>query len=131
MKQQGNKHKKGTSKMLKKKLNNKKGFTLAELLIVVAIIAVLVAISVPIFTSQLDKARTSTDEANVRAAKAAATTIMLDNGTASGTYYYDADKGKLVKDKAGITAYGKAGNANGKVIKVDITSNDSITITWD
>ena len=32
-----------------------KGFTLAELLIVVAIIAVLVAIGIPIFTSQLEK----------------------------------------------------------------------------
>ena len=30
---------------------NKKGFTLAELLIVVAIIGVLVAISIPIFTT--------------------------------------------------------------------------------
>ena len=36
--------------------NNKKGFTLAELLIVVAIIAVLVAIAIPVFTSQLEKA---------------------------------------------------------------------------
>ena len=36
---------------------NKKGFTLAELLIVVAIIAVLVAISIQIFTSQLEKSR--------------------------------------------------------------------------
>ena len=31
---------------------NKKGFTLAELLIVVAIIAVLVAIAIPVFTTQ-------------------------------------------------------------------------------
>jgi len=46
--------------------NNKKGFTLAELLIVVAIIAVLVAIAIPIFTSQLEKARESTDQANIR-----------------------------------------------------------------
>lgn len=44
-----------------------KGFTLAELLIVVAIIAVLVAISIPIFTSQLHKARVATDWANLRA----------------------------------------------------------------
>ena len=55
--------------MLKKKLN-KKGFTLAELLIVVAIIAVLVAISIPIFTSQLEKSREATDMANIRAAYA-------------------------------------------------------------
>lgn len=38
---------------MKRKQN--KGFTLAELLIVVAIIAVLVAISIPIFSKQLKK----------------------------------------------------------------------------
>ena len=43
-----------------------KGFTLAELLVVVAIIAVLVAISIPIFRSQLHKAQVATDMANVR-----------------------------------------------------------------
>ena len=46
--------------------NNKKGFTLAELLIVVAIIAVLVAIAIPIFTNQLEKAKEATDQANIR-----------------------------------------------------------------
>jgi len=50
--------------------NNKKGFTLAELLIVVAIIAVLVAIAIPVFTSQLEKSREATDLANVRSAYA-------------------------------------------------------------
>lgn len=44
----------------------RKGFTLAELLIVVAIIAVLVAIGIPIFTSQLEKSREATDAANIR-----------------------------------------------------------------
>ena len=43
--------------MFKKFRKNEKGFTLAELLIVVAIIGVLVAISIPIFTSQLEKSR--------------------------------------------------------------------------
>lgn len=41
-----------------------KGFTLAELLVVVAIVGVLVAISVPVFVSHLDKARATTCEAN-------------------------------------------------------------------
>ena len=48
----------------------KKGFTLMEMLIVIAIIAVLIAIAIPIFTSQLEKARESTDLANVRSAYA-------------------------------------------------------------
>lgn len=48
------------------KKNNKKGFTLAELLIVVAIIAVLVAIAIPVFTAQLEKSREATDISNIR-----------------------------------------------------------------
>lgn len=51
------------------------GFTLAELLIVVAIIGVLVAISIPVFSSQLEKSREATDLANVRTAYAQ---IMLE-----------------------------------------------------
>ena len=46
------------------------GFTLAELLIVVAIIAVLVAVAIPVFAGQLEKSREATDMANVRAAYA-------------------------------------------------------------
>ena len=48
-------------------MRKKKGFTLAEFLIVVAVIRVLVAISVPIFSSQLHKAKVATDWANLRA----------------------------------------------------------------
>ena len=72
----------------------KAGFTLAELLIVVAIIAVLVAISIPIFTSQLEKSRESTDLANVRAAYAEvmAAAICGDQTAAyAGTQIYQPD----------------------------------------
>ena len=63
--------------------NNKKGFTLAELLIVVAIIGVLVAISIPVFTAQLEKAREATDEANLRAAYAEGMADLLTNDNSS------------------------------------------------
>lgn len=58
-------------------MRNKKGFTLAELLIVVAIIAVLVAIAIPIFINQLEKSREATDIANVRSAYAVVVTEAL------------------------------------------------------
>ncbi len=59
------------------KKNNKKGFTLAELLIVVAIIAVLVAIAIPVFTTQLEKSRDAVTVSNLRAAYAEAATEMM------------------------------------------------------
>lgn len=81
-------------KNLMKTKVNKKGFTLAELLIVVAIIAVLVAISIPIFTSQLEKSRDATDEANVRSAIAEVTAAVLsDDKKSSDDVTYDKDHG--------------------------------------
>lgn len=53
-------------------------FHLTELLTLVAIIGVLVAISIPIFTAQLRKARLATNQANARAAYAATVAAVLD-----------------------------------------------------
>ena len=73
---------------MEKKRNNK-GFTLAELLIVVAIIAVLVAIAIPIFTNQLEKSKEATDVANIRDYYAEISTALvadeLDYGTANSS----------------------------------------------
>ena len=68
-----------------KKLNTKAGFTLAELLIVVAIIAVLVAISIPVFSAQLEKSREATDAANIRAAYAEIMVKAIDNPSAAAS----------------------------------------------
>lgn len=65
--------------------NGKKGFTLAELLIVVAIIAVLVAISIPIFSAQLEKSREATDAANIRSAYAEVSADLLTNESTDKT----------------------------------------------
>ncbi len=109
--------------------NNKKGFTLAELLIVVAIIAVLVAVAIPVFTTQLEKAREATDVSNMRAAYAIAATDVLTrdykNYTASvddsgyGTYtgYYNVATSSMQTDTYAC-------------IKAQVTGLQSGTIDW-
>ena len=83
---------------MKRKQN--KGFTLAELLIVVAIIGVLVAISIPILNNQLKKARMATNQANARAAYAAAVAEYISMGApqpADAWYFtYEVSKGTVV-----------------------------------
>ena len=117
--------------MLKNKVNGKKGFTLAELLIVVAIIGILVAISMPILTSRLNDARTNTNEANERAAKAVAVAEFLGETKTAGTYYFDADAGVLKKEseKSTITAYGQ-GSEKGNIIKITLDSAGKVDIDW-
>ena len=91
--------------LMKKVRGNKKGFTLAELLVVVAIVGILVAISIPVFTAQLSKA---TNQANLRAAKAAAIAAYLtdedvtlaDKDGKIVYYEYDLDSGTSTKDGA-------------------------------
>ena len=82
---------------------NKKGFTLAELLIVVAIIAVLVAISIPIFTKQLERSREATDLSNIRAAYAEVVADYLAEGateskTATVLQIVQKERGWLLED---------------------------------
>lgn len=110
----------------KEKLN-KKGFTLAELLIVVAIIAVLVAVSVPVFNSKLEKAREATDVANMRAAKAAvvADYVNEDIALTDSPVFYDADRGIIVKDIKDIkNAYGQGTTVNGKTSYTDYKTDE-------
>ena len=87
--------------LIKKVRENKKGFTLAELLVVVAIVGILVAISIPVFTAQLSKARKATNQANLRAAKAAAVaqymTDEMDTNANDVIYNYDLATGTVEK----------------------------------
>lgn len=72
-------------------------FKLAELLEAVAIIGVLVAISIPIFTSQLEKSRDAVTLANLRAAYAEAQTVYL---TAAGKDATETDGNQTITYKA-------------------------------
>jgi prepilin-type N-terminal cleavage/methylation domain-containing protein len=81
--------------------HGKKGFTLAELLIVAAIIAVLVGVSIPVFSTQLAKSRLAANQANARAAKSAALETFMSEPPAEAInsaivyYEYSVSDGKL------------------------------------
>ena len=88
-----------------KKLTNKKGFTLIEMLVVIAIIAILVAIIIPTVTSATTKANAATDAANLRSAKAAITIKVLDGTYKAGDTVSAADAGIPANSKSDGEAF--------------------------
>ena len=98
---------------------NKKGFTLAELLIVVAIIAVLVAIAIPVFNGAVEKAGVSTDAANIRAAYASLQIEAIDTTGAVDITVDDAATTFVAQSSA--TVSGKTLTAAGKTVNLPCT----------
>ena len=102
----------------------KSGFTLAELLVVVAIIGILVAISIPVFTSQRQKAIVAANKANIRAARAAVVAALYDdtskldmttvqNDTDISYFVYDVKSGTIEITVSGKGFNGAAYTYNG------------------
>lgn len=119
---------------LKSKLKSKKGFTLIEMLIVVAIIAILVVIAFPVVTSSLDDAKAATDKANFRSAKAVALIEAMNKTTTINNYYFNANTGEFQSDKKGAyQAQTTDEEANGRTendyIQVKITGNTA-DVEW-
>lgn len=109
---------KGTfmKEMIKRIREEKGGFTLAELLIVVAIILVLVAIAVPVFTGAMNDANEAVEQSNVQAMKTVASVQILDPAN------------NLLKDASG--AEFKSWKIVGTVVtggKISITSVEGST----
>lgn len=117
-----------------KKLMNKKGFTLMEMLIVIAIIVILVAIAVPSFTSSLEKANKTTDAANFRSAELAARVLAMDDTSYGEKYYYDLNKGDLVnvknEDKDIDGSKGKCSTHSSVYIEVEIGDTGDVDVYW-
>ena len=62
-----------------KKLNNRKGFTLIELIVVIAILGILAAIAIPRFTTATDSAKNKSNLSEHRIAVSAVQMYMADH----------------------------------------------------
>ena len=87
-------------------VKEKKGFTIAELLAVVAIVGILVAVSIPIFTSQLERAKLATDDANVRSTKSLiGVSLNTETVDVDGKSYNVIELSKTVGNPPGVLYY--------------------------
>ena len=74
------------------KKNNKKGFTIVELVIVIAVIAILTAVLIPTFTSATEKAKQSAALQNAKnALTAAQAEVLADGKVENETVYVKGD----------------------------------------
>lgn len=90
------------------KKNNKKGFTLVELVIVVAVMAILVAIAIPTVGAITNKAKTAVDNSNAKTLEsmiklAEANAVEASNGAATVDFGESEIAWAIVDAKLGIT----------------------------
>ena len=121
------------------KKNNKKGFTLVELVIVVAVMAILVAVAIPTVKSVTNSAKTAVQETNARTIEAtiklyeankeagtvgAPTTLedAMDKaalGIKDAVYSYDVANGVAKYEGTNAEAANWSGTATKYILKYD------------
>ena len=106
--------------------NNKKGFTLVELIVVLVILAILAALLIPALTGYIDKAKEKNVIAETRQAVMAAQTIA-DEEYAKNTI--DADIKTKLEANSGEAVQG-LGEVTGTISDVTVTGGKITALTY-
>ncbi len=85
-------------KLLNKKQKNNKGFSLVELIVVIAIMVVLVAVLAPVFSKYIESSRRSTDVQNANSIAEAVVADATDGQTFSGANKVESGKPSAIKE---------------------------------
>ena len=127
---------------LKAKLKKQGGFTMVELLIVVAIIAILVAVSIPMMNNALERSRHAVDQANVRDAIALVSVEYMsdpENFDSTKDYHYVVDSKThqgYLDDSGGVAPQCQCGGKKTAALTVKLTpptgteKKPTVTTSW-
>lgn len=115
---------------MKKIQNNKQGFTMVELLVVLVIVGILAAVATPVFLGNTDKAKASEAVATMSLIRQTLRDELINNADGLKTSIKEGDLAKTVDNgglgiDVGITQY-----FSGKSFSVDIIEKDK-TVTAD
>ncbi len=133
--------------MLKKMKNNKKGFTLVELIVVLVILAILAALLIPALTGYIDKAKNKAVVAETRQVVMASQTLVdeyyakqavgaeVTVGTETTSNVKIDDIKKLAEVKGTITSVevgttSTTGNTNAGIVTKVVYTNKGKTCTY-
>ena len=109
---------------------NNSGFSLVELIIVIAIMAVLIGVLAPQFIKYVERSRESTDLQNIEEYKTAIETYVADNSdkvTGTVDLTITGGAGGSIKSSVDLTSYGLTNTTETKPLK---SAKWTITTSW-